>query len=361
MAGEDSTRHWHQVRQIVRPTLGVLALLLVINYVLLPQIAGARKTIHLLSGVNVWWLVVAAAAEIASLLAYVRLSQLTLRWPSLRFRTMSQIDLSTLALSHVVPAGSLVGVGVGYALIVRAGVPRSQAVTGKTVQTVGSAVILNVILAVGLCAALVLHGSDPLYGPIAAAGLVLLVSVAIITVLVLRRQQRIIELLTRLLSRLPHVDPAVGQRLVSSLADTLRTLGRDRTFLRQTLLWATLNWMLDALSLWCSVRAFGHALGPVGLVVAYGLANVAAALPFTPGGLGIVEGILVPTLVAFNTTRGIAILGVLAWRLFSFWIPIPIGLACYAPLVARGDHTEEPEPDGDEAEQTEPGAREPRT
>jgi uncharacterized protein (TIRG00374 family) len=100
---------------------------------------------------------------------------------------------------------------------------------------------------------------------------------------------------------------------------------------------ATLNWLLDAGALWCSVRAFGHSLGPVGLVVAYGLANVAAALPFTPVGLGIVEGILVPTLVAFETTRGVAILGVLTWRLFSFWIPIPIGLACYAPLATHHD------------------------
>lgn len=344
MTADHSSRNWRHVRQIVRPALGVLAILLVINYILLPQIAGARKTIHLLSGIDGWWVALAGLAEIASLLAYVRLSQLTLRWPPLKFSTMAQIDLSTLALSHVVPAGSLVGVGVGYALIVRAGVPRSQAVTGKTVQTVGSAVVLNLLLAIGLVAALFLHGGDALYGPIAGAGLALLVAVTVATVLVLRRQQRIIDLLTRLLSRLPHVDPTIGQRLVDSLAETLRTLGRDRTFLRQTLLWATANWLLDAVALWCCVRAFGHSLGPVGLLVAYGLANVAAALPFTPGGLGIVEGILVPTLVAFNTTRGIAILGVLAWRLYSFWIPIPIGLACYAPLAARGEPDETPTP-----------------
>ena len=75
------------------------------------------------------------------------------------------------------------------------------------------------------------------------------------------------------------------------------------------------------------MRAFGHTLGPVGLLVAYGLANVAAAIPITPGGLGIVEGILVPTLVAFNTDQGVALLGVLAFRLISFWLPIPIGFA----------------------------------
>jgi hypothetical protein len=28
---------------------------------------------------------------------------------------------------------------------------------------------------------------------------------------------------------------------------------------------------------------------------------------------------------------------VLTWRLFSFWIAIPIGLACYAPLATHHD------------------------
>ena len=110
-------------------------------------------------------------------------------------------------------------------------------------------------------------------------------------------------------------------------------LASDRKFLRSTVVWATANWVFDAASLWCFVRAFGHTLGPVGLLVAHGLANVAAALPLTPGGLGVVEGVLVPTLVAFDTTRGVAILGVLGWRLANFWLPIPIGFGCLARLT----------------------------
>jgi hypothetical protein len=110
----------------------------------------------------------------------------------------------------------------------------------------------------------------------------------------------------------------------------------------------------------------------VGLLVAYGLANVAAAIPITPGGLGIVEGILVPTLVAFDTGRGIAVLGVLAFRLMSFWLPIPIGFASYARLewTLRHKHHEpheaagegpphSPPPPAPEVSPPEPGATEP--
>src|SRR5207248_2954912 len=98
--------------------------------------------------------------------------------------------------------------------------------------------------------------------------------------------------------------------------------------------WAAANWLLDAGSLWVFLYAFGFRAGPAELLVAYGLANVLAAIPVTPGGLGIIEGVLVPTLVGFGASRGIAILGVVAWRLVTFWLPTPIGTGCYVPLRA---------------------------
>ncbi|MGZ4552972.1 MAG: hypothetical protein ACXVGN_05915 [Mycobacteriaceae bacterium] len=65
---------------MVRLAIGILATLLVLEYVLLPQIAGARQTLRLLSGFNGWWLALGLIAEVASLLAYARLSQQALPW-----------------------------------------------------------------------------------------------------------------------------------------------------------------------------------------------------------------------------------------------------------------------------------------
>lgn len=75
----------------------------------------------------------------------------------------------------------------------------------------------------------------------------------------------------------------------------------------------------------------------------FALVNTLAWLPVTPAGLGIVEAALVPTLVGFGSTRAVAILGVITWRLLSFWLPIPLGAAAYASLthtrVRRALHT----------------------
>ena len=66
--------------------------------------------------------------------------------------------------------------------------------------------------------------------------------------------------------------------------------------------------------------------------MSYALANVLAAIPLTPGGLGLVEGVLSSALVGFGSPSGVAILGVLAWRLVNFWLPIPVGALAYLSL-----------------------------
>jgi hypothetical protein len=336
LAADESTGRrrpwWIMLRRFAGPAIRLLIVAAVIEFALLPQIAGAGKSIHVLSDISPLWLIVALICQSLSLLAYARLSQVALDAQGVTYGQLLRVDLATLAVSHVVPAGSAVGIGLGYRLLVRSGVPSERAVTGKALQTVGSAVVLNVMLGGALIAALVTHGNNPLYAPVAAVGLALILAAGMVAFVLARSENRLTHVVMRVLAKLPKVDPDSGARLVASLAHTIRRLGGDRKFTFRITGWATLNWLLEAFALWACVRAFGHTLGPVGLLVAYGLANVAAALPITPGGIGIVEGVLVPTLVAFDTPRGVAVLGVLAFRLLSFWLPIPVGFAAYARI-----------------------------
>ena len=120
---------------------------------------------------------------------------------------MLGIDLSTMAASHVVPAGSAVGLGLGYRMLTRAGVSGPAAVFAKATQAVGSAVVLNLILWVALVASIPLHGFSPVYGPVALVGLVLLTVAAVLLALVLRGHDRVADLLARWLGRLPKLSP----------------------------------------------------------------------------------------------------------------------------------------------------------
>jgi uncharacterized protein (TIRG00374 family) len=110
--------------------------------------------------------------------------------------------------------------------------------------------------------------------------------------------------------------------------------------LARAVFWAAANWLLDAASLWVFVAAFGHRPSIDGLLVSYGLAYVLAAIPLTPGGLGVVEGVLTSTLVGFGTPRSVALLGVLSYRLVNFWLPIPVGGVAFFSLQVDPGETD---------------------
>jgi uncharacterized protein (TIRG00374 family) len=182
---------------------------------------------------------------------------------------------------------------------------------------------------VALVVSIPLRGFNPLYVTVAIAGAALIAGFGVLVLLLTRGEEWAAGLLGRMAARLPLVDGRVVTRVVHHLAARLRELAGDRAMLARAVGWAAANWLLDAASLGVFVAAFGHRVAADGLLVSYGLANVLAAIPITPGGLGIVEGVLSSSLVGFGTPRGIAILGVLSWRLVNFWLPIPVGGLSY--------------------------------
>jgi len=313
--------------------VAALAVLVVLEYLVLPQLAGARKSLRLLSSVSIADLVLALLLEIAAIAAYAKLTQAALPagsrpgWP-----TVLRINLSTLAASHIVPGGSAAGAGLGYRLLTGAGVSGTDAGFALATQGLGSALVLNVLLWLGLLVSIPRRGFNPLYGTAAVVGALLIASFALAVVSLTRGEDRLAGILCRVADRMPLLDGQGVSRVLHRVAERLRVLGTDPRLLARAALWATANWLLDAASLWVFVAAFGYRVGLDGLIVAFGLANVLAAVPVTPGGLGVVEAVLTSALVGFGAPRGTAVLGVIAYRLVNFWLPIPVGGLSYLSL-----------------------------
>jgi uncharacterized protein (TIRG00374 family) len=329
-------RWWRAIPVPLRHLARLGIVLLIVEYLLLPQIAGTRKAIHLLSDVNVTWLVLGVFLEVAALVAYAQLTRSVLpKRSDPGLGTVLRIQLSTLSVSHCVPGGTAAGSTLGYRLLTTAGVGRAEAGFALATQALGSAVVLNVIFWLALVVSIPVWGFSPLYVTAAAAGVVVMGAFMTLLLLFTRGEERAARIIARAAARMPWVDEVHLERSFRQMSARVRELAREpRTLVRATM-WATANWLLDAASLYVFVGAFGHWVNPDGLLVAYGLANVLAALPITPGGLGVVETILTSALVGFNTTRGVAILGVLAYRLVNFWLPIPVGGLCYLSLQVR--------------------------
>lgn len=93
-------------------------------------------------------------------------------------------------------------------------------------------------------------------------------------------------------------------------------------------------WLLDVLCLLIIFTAFGVPFGGVELLVAYGIASTAGALPVTPGGIGVFETAALALLALLGSGPEAAI-PILGYRLINFWLPIPLAAILY-PTLAIG-------------------------
>jgi uncharacterized protein (TIRG00374 family) len=317
----------------------IFVLLLVIEYLIVPELVGASKDLYLLGRVNAAWLAAGVVLEGLSLFCYGLLTQAVLP-PGAHNPGLSRlfrIDLAAAAVAHVIPAGTVGSAGIGYRLFTAEGIKGNDAAVMMATKGLGSTVVLNVLLWLSLVVSIPLAGFHPIYVTVAVIGAVVLFAVAALAVGITRGTKRASRILHAAGDRIPGL---TGDRLEQAVRDTaasLSALGRDRRVLARSLTWASLNWLLDAASLWCFVAAFGRLVNPVELFAAYGIANVAGVLPITPAGLGVIDSVAPLMLVSFGVTRSVATLGVLGWRLVNFWLPIPVGAAAYVSLkVPRG-------------------------
>ena len=246
---------------------------------------------------------------------------------------MFRIQMSTKALSNIVPGGSAAGSALGYRLLTLSGVAGPDAGFALATAGLGSALVLNLIFWIAL------RDLDPAprrQPAVRDGGADRRGAHA-------RRRgarhracmhgQGRAERILRWLGRKLHFDDDNAVNALRQIGQRVEELIADRALLKRVVGFsAMLNWLLDAASLWVFLRAFGGQLDIDGLLIAFGLANVFAAIPITPGGLGIVEGIYIPTLIGFGIPRRVATLGVASYRLAQYWLPILLGGILYASL-----------------------------
>jgi uncharacterized protein (TIRG00374 family) len=342
-------RWWYRgpfVRREVRLSVGTLLVVLFVFYVALPLLASHRAEVNSLAHINIGYLALGVLLEIGALVAYTQLTHAVLPPDGPRRFRLFRINMSTLALSHVSPGGTAPGAALGYRLLTQSGVTGSDAGFALGTQGIGSAVVLNVMFWCSLVAFLVTHG---FHGPAshhggqsqsasilvivaAGVGVILLGAFGGLFYLLTRGQERASRLVRRVAGRIRFLDAERTTALVERLAERFAALMQDRTLTRRAIGWAAANWLLDAASLWVFVAAFSHFISPIDLLMAYGLANILAAIPVTPGGLGVVEFVLVSMITGFGPTAAQALSAVLAYRAVNFWLPIPFGGMAYASL-----------------------------
>jgi len=305
----------------------------VVYFFVLPLIPGFREAVNDLQSIDPYLLFVGIGFQALSLLAYSLLTKAALGESGDHISTLRlyRIQLSTKALGNIVPGGSAASSALGYRLVTMCGVAGPDAAFALATAGVGSAVVLNLILWLGLIISIPVRGVNALYGTAAIIGVILMTFAAFLIFGLVEGQGRS-ERVVRGIARRLRFDEHHAAEVLSHLGTRIEGLYADKQLLRRVVGWAAVNWLLDAASLWVFLQAFGGDIAVDGLIVAFGIANVFSVVPITPGGLGIVESIYIPMLVGFGLTRKTATVGVLSYRVAQYWLPILVGWLCYLSL-----------------------------
>jgi len=318
---------------VIKRTLMVIVAGVAI-YLLVPRLGGLSRDAAALRDANLWLALLGVAAETASIAAYVTLYRSLLRaeHAEVPWLAAGRGVMSAFLISHVLPGGAAAGTVMNVRTMEREGVAPKRTGLALVLCVILSDVALALIFLAGILYSLAKQHLPA--GYVAAAIVVLPIGAALVGVVVLLAFRRdvgasAVRRIGRVLHRFRHsIDPEQLARTAEELADEARAaLTGKRFFVAMGL--ALANWLLDIAVLYLFFLALGHHQHFGALLVAYAIANVAAAIPITPAGLGFVEATLIGVSVAFGAPRQIAVVAVLGYRLVNFWLPMPVGLAAY--------------------------------
>ena len=314
----------------IRRRILALSVAAVVLYGVAPAVLEVLGAYRRLTDVDpAWWIVVVAmsAAGTWSMCAVQRLTLNGARW----FPVVTS-QLAGAAFSRVVPGGSAAAAALQARMLSQAGLPPAAVATGLTA---GALLLLGALAGLPLLAlpAVLLGGRIP-DGLLQAAAVGLAVFVVLFALgALLLENDHVLRALGRGL-RAADVRLRRGQARSDGLPERLIN---ERDLLRESLggAWARAlalaagRWIFDFLSLYAALLAVGARPPLYVALLAYAAAQLLGQLPLTPGGLGVVEAGLTGTLALAGVAAAPAALATLAYRLASFWLPLPVGLIAW--------------------------------
>lgn len=320
------------------------------------RLVGAALSLALVAGVFVWFLpqFTSLSAVWTSVrdMTWLELTVLVLAaaWnlatyqfvmvattPGLTLRQALVSTQATTAVSNTVLGGAAIALGLTYAMNTSWGFSRSRTSVALLVSG-----LWNNFAKLGLpvlALALLALSAPPSAGRITAGLLglgVLVVAVVLLGALLRSREgaERIGAGAGRIASALRR---PFGRGPVTGW-DRATTRFRDRTALLLRARWAriTLATLVSHLSLFLVlllalrfVGVDGDEVSVVEALAVFAFARLLTAVPFTPGGLGVIELALITGLSAAGGPRALVAAAVLVFRALTYVLPIPVGLGCY--------------------------------
>jgi putative heme transporter len=257
--------------------------------------------------------------------------------PGLSFWHAMVMTQATTAVANTVYGGSAIGIGMTYVMLGRWGYSRSRTTTAVLVSGVWNSFVKLGLPVLALALVLLQGGAGGGRVTAALLGIVGLVAAIIVFALILRSEEKARQfglLAGRVASRLLRLvgrPPVAGWELatVKFRARTIDLVEHRWLAITATSLVSHLSLYLVLLACLRDVGVSNAEVGWAEVLAVFAFARLATAVPFTPGGAGLVEAVLIGGLVAAGGAKPQVVAAVLVYRALTWLLPIPVGIGCY--------------------------------
>ena len=328
-AGTTPARHVSRLRIFGRVVF--LAVMAFAFYGLAPRLLDMWDQIPELRTVSIYWFVAILICEVGSYACAWDLTRIAL--PRVSWFVAATAQLTSNAVAKVVPGGAAIGAATGFRMLSVSGIDKGSAGAALT----ATSIISNGVL---LCLPMVALFLSILGAPIPDGMIHVAWGGAVLAVVLfgfafsLVRFDRPIHWFAKTITT---VAGWINKRRGQSGGPTVEGIVRQRDQMvsslgarwRAALLAAVGNWLLDYFALVCALKACGVHPRLSLVLLAYAVAAVLGMIPITPGGVGFVEAGLTAMLVLAGVPSEKALLAVLAYRIASYWLPLPAGLGAH--------------------------------
>ncbi len=126
-----------------------------------------------------------------------------------------------------------------------------------------------------------------------------------------------------------------AKKFIKEMVDTFVGLATNPIVLSKAFMSSVVMNLAFLTAFFVSLHAVGLDVSYVEVVVVFAVATLAGSVAPTPGGLGVLEATMVTVLIALGYENSLALAGVLLYRFFTYWLPIPFGFISYRYIIKR--------------------------
>ena len=307
-------------------------------YLVAPSLIAVLSSTPRLKEIEPAWLGVMVVLQVASFACQWWLQKVAMHTRD--WYAVATSQLAGNAFGRIVPGGAAAAGALQFRMLVQAGLNAGAAAAGLAAA---AALTFAALLALLVFCVPALLGTQPVDRGLARAawaGLALFVVLAAAGVTVMA-WDRPLQLAARVAAPVARRSrDSVEARLLGERDRLLDALGEGWW---QAVLASVGKWGLDYATLLAALTAVGADPTPSLILLAYCIAQLLGQIPITPGGLGFVEAGLTATLALAGVSGGDAVLATLAYRLVSYWLPLPVGLV--ATVLHRRRYGQQPAPE----------------